>query len=321
LTVKVFIAGATGALGLPTTKALLAAGHDVVGLTRRREKVDVLEDLGARAVVGDVLDEDVVRAAIGEYRPDAVANLLTALPARGPVKFSDLDATNEVRTTGTKHLVRASIESGVRRMVAESIVLVYGYGASDGELKTEESTVVIASLPKAAGAIDAVLDLERQTLEAGHGIEGIVLRYGLFYGPDAGSTKFMMKMVQKRLLPLPGGGPGAISWIHMDDAATATVAALERGRPGEIYNVVDDEPVAFGTYVRELADVLGAPDPINVPAALAKVGNTYASAALQTNLKVSNAKAKKELGWEPRYPTYKEGLRSLVSASSTSDAR
>ncbi|MEA2461309.1 MAG: hypothetical protein QOH90_1486 [Actinomycetota bacterium] len=318
---RVFIAGATGALGLPTTKALIAAGHDVVGLTRRPEKVDLLEDLGARAVVGDVLDEDVVRRAIDDFRPDAVANLLTALPERGPVKYSDLDATNEVRMTGTRHLVRASLEAGVHRMVGESIVLVYGYGRSDGEFKTEESPVVATSPPKAADAIDAVLGLERQILEAGPTLEGVVLRYGLFYGPGAGSTTFMMKMVQKRLLPLPGGGPGAISWIHLEDAATATVAALERGAPGGIYNIVDDEPVAFGTYVRELADVMGAPAPINVFAALAKVGNTYASAALQTNLKVSNSKAKKELGWELRYPTYKEGLRSLVNASSTSDSR
>jgi nucleoside-diphosphate-sugar epimerase len=308
---KVFIAGATGAMGAPTTRLLLKEGHSVSALTRSPKKAAALRDLGVKAFVGDALDGDAVSRALDEARPDGLVNLLTALPQRGPLRFADLDATNRLREEGTRNLMAAAQRTGVKRVVAESIVFVYGYGGHGGKAKTEASPVITSELPEMQRAMEAQLSLERQTLGA-DGIEGLVLRYGGFYGTGVGSTKFMAKLVKRWMFPLPGGGPGMLPWIHVEDGAAATVSALERGRPGEIYNIVDDDAVTFGDFVRELAAVLGAPKPLSVPHVLGKISKTYASLLMDAGLVVSNEKAKRELGWALQYPTYREGLRSLL---------
>jgi nucleoside-diphosphate-sugar epimerase len=192
--------------------------------------------------------------------PDVVVHLLTALPAGGPTRASDLAATNRLRRTGTTNLLAAAVAAGTRRLVAESMVLAHGFGDFGATPLTEAEPLRPPGRTEAA-LVGAVRDLERQVLEADAAIEGIVLRYGMLYGAATGSTQAMVRKLRRRQLPLPGGGHGSISWIHLDDATTATVAALERGRPGEVYNVVDDEPVPWRDYTTQLARVAGAPPP------------------------------------------------------------
>jgi nucleoside-diphosphate-sugar epimerase len=303
--VRVFVAGATGALGVPVVKLLVDAGHDVTGLTRSETKRATLEKLGAKAAVGDVLDAAVVERAVGEAQPDAMVSLLTRLPKNGPTRLRHMRPNARVHREGTRNIVRAAQASGVERIVAESIVFRYGYG----ELKpmlTEEDSAPDALPGSANEALGGVVALESAVLGAG----GIALRYGVFYGPGASHMDFLTKMLRRRMLRLPGGDLGALSFIHMDDAATATVVALERGRPG-IYNVCDDEPVSFAAFIRELARVIGAKPPKPVPLALARLVMPYGVMAMTGQVTMSNAKAKRELGWTLRYPSIREGLSGM----------
>jgi len=313
----VFVAGATGAMGVPLVRRLVAAGHRVTGLTRSEAKRPLLERLGATVAVGDVFDRERLGAVLQQARPDAVVHLLTALPEQGPMRASDLVATNRLRGEGTKNLVEASIAAGVRRLVAESIVLVYGFGQHGPERLTEEHPVARSSpRPWLQPTIDGGLALEETVLSAARAgkLEGVVLRYGFVYGAEAGSTRLTLRMVKQRRMPLVGDGSGLWSWIHLEDAATATLAALERGHSGEVYNIVDDEPVTWSDYLPHLAQVLGAPRPWRLPVWLFRLVAPYAVIALTSRIPVSNAKARRELGWQPRYPTYREGLASLSQA-------
>lgn len=312
---RIFVAGATGAMGVPLVKRLVAAGHQVTGLTRSEAKRPLLEGLGATAAVADVFELERLGAVLREARPEAVVHLLTALPKQGPMRPADLLATNRLRTEGTKNLVDAAISAGARRLVAESIVLVYGYGDHGSAPLTEEHPVARASpRPWLQPTIDAGLALEDTVLSAARAgrIEGVVLRFGFIYGAGSGSTEAMVGMVKKRRMPLVGDGSGVWSWIHVDDAAGATLAALERGRSGEVYNIVDDEPVAWRDYLAHCARVLGAPGPFRVPIWLVRLVSPYAVISLTSRFPVSNAKARRELGWRPAYPTYREGLATLV---------
>lgn len=312
---RIFVAGATGAMGVPLVKRLVAAGHQVTGLTRSEAKRPLLEGLGATAAVADVFEPERLGAVLREARPEAVVHLLTALPKQGPQRPADLVATNRLRTEGTKNLVEASISAGARRLVAESIVLVYGYGDHGSEPLTEEHPVARTSpRPWLHPTIDAGLALEDTVLSAARAgrLEGVVLRYGFIYGAGSGSTDAIVGMVKKRRLPLVGDGSGVWSWIHVDDAAGATLAALERGRSGEVYNIVDDEPVAWRDYLARCSQVLGAPSPFRVPVWLVRLVSPYAVISLTSRFFVSNAKARRELDWRPAYPTYREGLATLV---------
>ena len=314
---KIFVAGATGALGTPVVRKLIERGHEVVGLTRSSAKADRLAEAGAQPVLGDVLDRQAVEDAVSETRPDALVQLLNALPKRGPIRPKEMDATNVLRVTGTDHLVDASLRHGVTRYVAESMIFGYGYGDRGAAEFTEEDRFPIdPPWPSLKPALDALGHLERRVLAASErGLEGIVLRMGLFYGPEVGSTEFMAKMLRRRMLPLPGGAPGVVSWIHIDDAAEAAVMAVESKISGEVFNVVDDEPTAFGDHIRAIARALGYPSPYKVPRFLASLAGRYAALMARTNLRVSNTKAKKELGWAPRYPSAQEGMRSLSSVA------
>lgn len=310
-----FIAGATGAMGVPLVRHLVAAGHRVTGLTRSESKRALLEGLGATAVVADVFDRERLGAVLREARPEVVVHLLTALPKNGPTRAADLVATHRLRTEGTRNLVDAAISAGVKRFVAESIVLVYGFGDLGTSPLTEEQPVArTAPRPWLQPIIDSGLALEETVLGAARAgqLEGVVLRYGFIYGPEAGSTRFTLDMLKKRAMPLIGEGGGLWSWIHLEDAASATLAAIEKGRSGEIYNIVDDEPVTWRDFLPRFAEVIGAPRPFRLPVWLFRLVAPYATFTLTSRIPVSNAKARRELGWRPTYPTYREGLATLA---------
>jgi nucleoside-diphosphate-sugar epimerase len=306
--VRVFVAGSTGAVGIPTVRALVAAGHEVVGATRSAQKIKTLSELGANGVVADVLDAAAIMSAVAEAKPDAVVQLLTALPERGPMRESHLEATNHLRIEGTRNLLAAAIAAGAHRYVSESIVL--GFGASGETPLTEDAPFarVTPGYPFAP-ALGALASLDSQVLGSNE-IEGIVLRFGIYYGPTAGSTTSMVRMARRRMLALPKGG-GLVSWIHLDDAASAVVAALERGRGGQAYNIVDGTPASMGDLAAAIAAAVGTKGR-RMPMFLARLGAPYITAALTLKLRVANEKARRELGWTPRYPSYRAGLRATL---------
>jgi nucleoside-diphosphate-sugar epimerase len=305
---KVFVAGATGAIGLPTVRQLIAAGHDVIGMTRTPTKRSMLQLLGARPVVADALVPAQILDAISTEPPDAVVQLLTAIPKRGPMRLSEMRATNELRTRGTANVVAAVRAAGVRRYVAESIAFSYGLGGS--RVFTESDPVETQPPAAMRPVLEALLRHEKQVLEA----EGIVLRFGLFYGPGSGSTEYMVKMMRRRMMPLIGGGRGVLPWVHIEDAAAAVVASLERGKPGEIYNIVDDAHASLREVFGEIARAVGAPRPWSIPTWLARLAVPYLARGFIAEIRVSNEKARRELGWEPVYPTYQEAARSIAGS-------
>lgn len=312
MTTRVLVAGATGALGRPLTSALVAAGYEVVGLTRTPAKQPMLRTLGAEPVVADALDADALHAAVGRAAPDVVVHALTALPADGPTKASDLTATNRLRRQGTANLLAAAVAAGARRVVAESMVLVHGFGDFGVTPLTEDASLRTPGRTEAA-LVEALRDLERQVADATRSsrIDGVVLRYGLVYGASTGSTQAMIRLLRKRQMLLPGGGDGIASWIHVADATSATLAAIEHGRTGTVYHVVDDEPVSWRDYTTLLARHAGAPAPPSLPLWLARVAAPFGSRMMATRLPISNANARRELGWTPGYAMYRDGLAEL----------
>jgi 2-alkyl-3-oxoalkanoate reductase len=306
---KVFVAGASGAIGRPLVRQLVAAGHEVTGMTRREEAVARIREAGARAVVCDVFDAVGLEAAVAEAKPEAMVHALTSLPSRIDYRGrgEPLAATNRVRVEGTRNLIAAARAAGTRRLVAMSVAFLY---APEGEwLKDEEAALYVGAPGPFGGAVDALTDLERQ-VRAAEGIEGLVLRYGWFYGPgtffdrDGSQTE----EVRKRRAPIVGKGTGTFSFIHVDDAAAATVAAVERGAPG-VYNVVDDEPAPLREWVPAFAAAIGAKPPRRIPVWLARLLAGRAAVESATDLRgASNAKAKRELGWQPRYPSWRQGF-------------
>jgi 2-alkyl-3-oxoalkanoate reductase len=300
--VKVFIAGASGAIGRPLVRQLCARGHDVVGMTR--SNANAVQALGAQAVVADAFDADAVRAAVAQARPDVVVNELTDLARPlNPRKYDDwLAGTNRLRREGTRNLVDAAVAADVPKFISQSVAFAYTF---EPGVKTEDSAIHGA----AAGEMGAAMEeLERQTLEAPG---GIVLRYGFFYGPGTAYAPDgqQIELVRKRQMPVVGGGTGKFPFVHVEDAASATVAAIERGAPG-IYNVVDDEPAAGSAWIPYVAELVGAKKPRRVPVWAARLvaGRMVGFA---TGLQpVSNAKAKGDLGWQPQYASWRDGFRA-----------
>jgi nucleoside-diphosphate-sugar epimerase len=302
---RIFIAGASGAIGRPLIRQLRERDHDVVGMTR--SNAGVIEQLGAQAVVADALDSDAVRAAVSEAKPDVVVNELTDLNhPLNPRKYDEwLAGTNRLRREGTKNLVDAAIAASVPKFISQSVAFAYTF---EPGVKTENAPIHGA----AAGEMGAAMEsLEQQTLAAPG---GIVLRYGFFYGPGTSYSRNgqQIEMIRKRQMPIVGGGNGQFPFIHIDDAASATVAAIERGASG-VYNVVDDEPAPAREFIPYLAQLVGAKKPWRVPAFLARLA-AGGIAGFATSLQpVSNAKAKRDLGWEPRYPSWREGFRDELA--------
>ena len=301
---KVLLAGASGTLGAPLIRQLVAAGHEVTGLSRTGG--DRMRQLGATPVLADVLNRDAVLAALDGLRFDAVINQLTALK-KLPVQHRGMTATNTLRSVGTRHLLEAARATGAHRFLTQSIVFGYGFADHGTELLTEQAPFGVLTGTAFDPHVAAMLDTEQQAMTA-DGIDGIALRYGLFYGAD---TDRIVGMLRRRALPVARSG-GELPFIHHEDAAAATVAALERGVGGQAYNLVDDLPATFRQLVTALADARHAPRPLVLPGWLLKVAAPYAGAVLgDVSMRVSNAKAKRELGWLPRYPTYFEGARGV----------
>jgi nucleoside-diphosphate-sugar epimerase len=306
---RVFVAGATGAIGKQLVPRLVAAGHEVYGMTRSESKTAMLQQLGAVPVVADALDPDQVAEAVGRANPEVIVHQLTAIGSVDLRHFDrDFALTNRLRTEGTDHLLSAGRAVAVRRFVAQSAV--YGfYARTGGPVKSEEDPLDPAPPREQRGAMAAVRHLEEAVLGADW-TEGIVLRYGAFYGPDtslsAGGEQF--EMVRRRKFPLVGNGAGVWSFIHIADAAEATVAAVADGSRG-VYNVVDDDPAPVAEWLPALARQLGAKKPMRVPRFVGQMFAGEAGAVYMTEIRgASNAKAKRELGWRPAHPSWRQGF-------------
>ena len=297
---NVFIAGGSGAIGVPLIRVLVANGHQVTASTRTPANAARLQTLGATPVIADALDADALRRVVVAAHPTHVIHQLTALPKGGPRSARDLVATNRLRIDGTRNLLAASIAAGARRIVGGSFALI---GASKAGVPEEIRP-----------AAEAVESMETQILEANRSgaIEGVVLRYGLFYGPEAASTVDMIAMAKRRLLPAIRGDRSVLPCIHVDDAASATLAALERARAGGTYDIVDDQPVSFSEIVRALADAAGAPRPFAIPSWLPRLVAPYMARMIALRLPLSNAKARADMAWRPAFPTIREGLRQTL---------
>jgi 2-alkyl-3-oxoalkanoate reductase len=307
---RVFVAGATGALGRHLVPMLVAAGHEVTATTRTPGKLAQLREACAEPVVVDGLDREAVMAAVRAAAPEVIVHQMTALAGMRSLRKPDqvFAATNELRTRGTDNLLAAAAQAGTRRVIAQSNDRAYEH--SGGPVKTEEDPLASRPpSPSSARSLAAIKHVDETVPLAAP--EGIVLRYGAFYGP--GASELLLDAVRKRQVPVIGGGTGISSFIEITDAAAATLAAVEGGAPGA-YNVVDSDPAPVAEWLPYLAKVAGARPPLRVPAWLVRLLAGEFVVALMTSARgSSNEKARKELGWEPRYPSWREGFRAWVS--------
>jgi 2-alkyl-3-oxoalkanoate reductase len=310
---RVFVVGASGAIGTRLVPQLIDRGHEVIGTFRRPGRDEHLRALGAEPVALDLLDERAVREAVIASEPDAIVHEATALAdARFSRKFDRTFAqTNRLRTEGIDAILAAARDAGVRRIVAQSFAS-YRYERKGHPVKTEDDPLDASPIPSMREGFAAMRYLDETVTEAG----GIALRYGLFYGAD---NDGLVEPVRKRQLPIVGDGGGVSSFIHLDDAAAATVLALDHDGSG-VYNIVDDEPAPVREWLPVLADVLGAKQPRRVPRWLARVVAGEAAVMIGTESPgASNAKAKRELGWELRYPSWRQGFVAAYAATAPSD--
>lgn len=297
-TMKVLVAGASGVYGRHLAKALTDAGHEVIGVGR-----------GPRnAVRADILDRDALLRAVDGRAADVVIHAATALH-KPPVRHRDMTATDALRVEGTANLLAAAREIGARRFVAESMVFGYGFGDFGQRPLTEADPFAPTGRDAQLERHIAAMRTKEELTFTTDGIEGVTLRFGLFYG--SGATETVLAMLRRRALPVPDDHGRALPWVELGDAATAMLAAVERGRPGQAYNIADDTPIGFGGHVRAVAEAFRAPRPLTVPLwALRPMA--YAHTVMSTNLRVSTAKAKAELGWTPRWSSSVEGLAALA---------
>jgi nucleoside-diphosphate-sugar epimerase len=297
---NVFLAGGSGAIGVPLVRALVSGGYQVTALTRSAANEPMLRGIGATPAVADALDAEALRRVVVEAHPTHVIHQLTALPKGGPRSACDLVPTNRLRVEGTKHLVDAAVAAGARRFIVGSFALIAG-----------ETRDIPAQAQQAA---DAVRSMESQVLDASERglFEGVILRYGLFYALENGMTQQMIALARRRLLPAVRGDRGLLPMIHLDDAASATIAALDHGPAGSVYDIVDDHPVSMSDMVRAIAESVGAPRPIAIPSWLPRLLAPYMAGVMAIRLPLSNDKARAELGWRPAHPTIREGLSGAL---------
>jgi nucleoside-diphosphate-sugar epimerase len=306
---RVFVTGASGAIGSRLVPQLIDAGHEVTGTHNSPSSAELLRTLGAKPVLLDLLDAGAVRAAVLEAEPEAIVHQATAL---ANVKFArNMDkvtaGTSELRTKGTDALLAAAREAGVSRFVTQSVAAFSRYAREGGPIKTEEDPLDPTPPTHFRQSAAALAYLEQSVTDFG----GIALRYGAFYGAANDGT---IEPVRKRQFPIVGDGGGIWSWIHLDDAAAATVLALGHDGPA-IYNIVDDEPAPVREWLPVLAQALGAKPPRRIPTWLARLLAGEAVTVMSTEARgASNAKAKRELGWTPRYPTWREGFPAVYPA-------
>jgi nucleoside-diphosphate-sugar epimerase len=306
---RVFVTGATGALGRHLVPGLIAAGHEVTATTRTSAKVAQLREAGAEPVILDGLDREAVIAAVLAASPEVIVHEMTALADMRSLRNMDrvFAATNELRTRGTDNLLAAAERAGTRRVIAQSAERMNE--RSGGPVKTEKDPLDSRPVRSAARTVAAIRHVEQTVPEAVP--EGIVLRYGSFYGP--GASQPLLDMVRKRQMPVIGGGTGIWSFIEMTDAAAATLAAVGRGAPG-IYNITDSDPAPVAEWLPYLAKVADAKPPLRVPAWLGRLlAGEFVVVQMTSARGTSNEKARKELGWEPRYASWREGFRAWVS--------
>ncbi len=306
---RVFLAGATGAIGTQLVPRLVAAGHEVHGMTRSESKRGMLDKLGAVPVLADALDPDQVAKAVGTALPEVIIHQLTAIGSLDPRHFDrDFALTNRLRTEGTDHLLSAGQAVGVKRFLAQS----YGawpYVRTGGPVKTENDPLDPTPAREMRETLASIRYLEQAVLGA-QWTEGIVLRYGSFYGPGTsmapGGDQF--EMVRSRKFPLIGNGAGVWSFVHIADAAEATVAAIAHGSPG-VYNIVDDDPAPVAEWLPALAEELGAKKPMRVPRLVGRLFAGEAGVVMMTDARgASNEKAKRDLGWQPAHPSWRNGF-------------
>jgi nucleoside-diphosphate-sugar epimerase len=310
---RVFVAGATGAVGKSLVPLLVANGYEVVGTTRSIEKERWLREVGATPVIIDGLDRNAVMQAVMRAEPEIVVHELTGLVgAKNFKKFDDEFAlTNRLRTEGTDYLLEAARAVGARRFIAQS----YGnwnYARTGSRLKSEEDPFDPTPPANQRKTLEGIVYLE-QAVTGATDIEGIALRHANHYGPGTGFALDgdLVELVRKRQLPVIGDGGGVWSFIHVDDLAEATIAAIERGTPGSIYNIVDDEPLPAAVWIPALAEAVGAKAPRHVPVWLGKLAAGEVGVSMMTQIRgTSNQKAKRELGWKPRYVSVRDGFRT-----------
>lgn len=317
---KVFIAGATGAIGKRLIPLCLRGGHEVVAMTRSPGKSDELRRQGAEVAIADALDRGSVMQAVLRAEPEIVLHELTALTGVTSLKNFDREfaLTNRLRTDGLDNLLEAARAAGARRLIAQS----YGnwnYARTGSRVMTEEDPLDPSPLADQVQSMAAIRHLESRLAEADD-IEGIALRYAGFYGPGTSlsSDGEVTELIRKRRFPIVGSGEGVWSFVHIDDAAAATVAAIDRGAPG-VYNVADDEPAPVAEWLPELAAILGAKPPRRVPVWVGRLFAGEVGVSFMTEIRgASNAKAKRELGWAPRYASWREGFRTGLGGVSSS---
>jgi len=307
---RVFVAGAAGAIGKQLVPRLVAAGHEVTGMTRSESKRVLLSQLGAVPVIADALDPDQVADAVAAARPEVIVHQLTSIGPLDTRHFDrDFALTNRLRTEGTDYLLSAGHAVGVRRFVAQSVAAYGMYARSGGPVKTEADPLEATPVRDMRETLAAIRHLEDAVLRA-EWTEGIVLRYGAFYGPGTslapGEEQF--ELVRTRKYPLVGDGGGVWSFIHVADAAEATVAAIEHANRG-VYNVVDDDPATVAEWLPALAKTLGAKKPRRVPRFIARLFAGEAGVMMMTEIRgASNAKAKRELAWRLVHPSWRDGF-------------
>ena len=312
---RILVAGATGAIGLELVPQLITAGHTVIGTTRTAAKTEIIRRMGAEPVIADGLDAPVIRAAVIAAKPDIIINQMTDLADVTDLRHFDraFATTNRLRTQGTDFLLAAAREAGVKRFIAQSFC-GWTYGRGGEAVKTEAAALDPDPPEELRRTLQAIQHLE-DAVTGSANPEGIVLRYGSFYGPDTGMlSRAMIDQLRRRRVPLIGGGGGRWSFIHVEDAAAAAVAAVERGRPGQIYNIVDDEPAEVSEWLPALATLVGARSPIRLPAWLGRLFAGEHLVSMMTEVRGgSNAKARRELGWRPAHPSWREGFAEITS--------
>jgi nucleoside-diphosphate-sugar epimerase len=312
---RIFVAGAAGALGKQLIPRLVESGHEVTGMTRSESKSPVVEELGATPVVADGLDPEQVASAVAAANPDVIVHELTALSGNPDMRHWDryFELTNRLRTEATDHLLAAGRAVGVKRFVAQSYA-GWPYERAGAPVKTEEDRLDPHPVPAMRQSFDAIRYVE-DTVTGADWTEGIVLRYGGFYGPGTSLWPGgeIPELLHKRKFPLVGDGKGIWSFVRIDDAAAATVAAIENGKRG-IYNVVDDSPEPVSEWLPGVAEALGAKRPLRVPRWLGRLLAGEVVAVMMTEVRgASNEKAKRELGWTPKYPSWREGLAEVAA--------
>lgn len=296
---NILIAGGSGTIGIPLVGALTAAGHSVTAMTRSTARHGDLKRMGATPVVADALNREAVLAAVRAAKPSHVIHQLTALPKSGPRRPGDIEATNRLRIEGTRNLLEAAIDANARRFITGSFALL-----------APREAVTAQSGNAAAGAVES---MEKQVLDATAqgSIEGVILRYGMFYSLDTPSTVAMIGMIRKRRLPVIRNDVSQLPIIHVEDAVSATLRALDIAPAGSVYDIVDDQPVRFSDIVETIAEYTNSRKPFKVPTWLPQLISPYMARMISIRLPLSNVKAKTELGWHLKYKTMREGLAHM----------